>query len=94
MWSSKSDITEAMKVKLLRLYLGESEQRYFDSLSLSSECSVEDILKKMDKLWGSQYNAFTARFKLFHQQQTSTKTVDDFISRLTYIIRDCAFGNI
>ncbi len=48
----------------------------------------------MDKLWGSQDSIFSARFKFFHQQQTSTKTVDDFISRLTYTVRDCAFGNL
>ncbi len=93
MWSRKSDVTELQNVKLLRHYLGESGQRYFDSISFQPDCSVADVLKELDRLWGSQDSVFMARFKFFRQRQTPSETVDDFISRLTHTARACACGS-
>ncbi len=94
MWSAKSGVTGVQKVKLLRLYFGESGQRYFNFISFQSDCSVADVLKELDRLWGSQDNVFMVRFKFFRQSQAPSESVDDFISRLTHTARARAFGQI
>ncbi len=56
-------LTEVQKLKLLRLYLGDLGQSYFDARRLNEEPTLKDALRQLTKLWGSQDNIFAARHR-------------------------------
>ncbi len=60
--SSNCDLTEVMNVKFLRFNLCEPGERYFESLSLKSDCYVGSVLKDLGMLRSPQGSVFMACF--------------------------------
>ncbi len=49
-------MTEVLKLKLLRLLLGENGQTPFDARRLNEVSSLEDALKQLNSFWGTNDN--------------------------------------
>ncbi len=51
---------EVLKLKLLRLLLGEKRRTLFNARRLNEASSVEDALRQLNNLWGTNENIFAA----------------------------------
>ncbi len=52
---NSSTLTEVLKLKLLRLRLGENEQTLFDFRRLNEASSLEEALRQLNNFWGTAY---------------------------------------
>ncbi len=50
---NNSTLTEVLKLKLLRLLLGENGQITFDARRLSEASTLEDALRQLNNIWGT-----------------------------------------
>ncbi len=80
--NNAAPLTEILKPKLLGLYLGELGRSYYDARRLNKQSSLEDALKQLTKLWGSQDNIFAARHRFQLMRQLPNETVDAVLKRL------------
>ncbi len=53
-------LTEVLKLKLLRLILGENRQTSFGARRLNEASSIEDALRQLNNFWGTNGNIFAA----------------------------------
>ncbi len=87
-------LTEVPILKLLRLYLGDLGQYYFDARRLNEEATLEDALRQLTKPWGSQDNIIAARYRFQQMTQQPNETIDDFLNRLQQLVPSCDYKSI
>ncbi len=57
---NNATLTEVMILKLLRLILGENGQPSFERRQMKEASSLDDALKQLNSIWGTEDNFFTA----------------------------------
>ncbi len=57
---NNATLTEVMKLKLLGLLLGENGQPSFDRRRMNEVSSLDDALKQLNRMWGTEDNIFEA----------------------------------
>ncbi len=90
--NNAAPLTDVLKPKLLRLYLGELGQSYYDARRLKEQPSLKDALKQLTKLWGFQDNIFAARHRFQQMRQLPNETVDAFLNRLSQAVQSCDYS--
>ncbi len=72
---NKVSVPEAIKVKLLRLCLGEHGQTTFDTRRLDEATTLDDALIRLDSIWGTEDNTLTT------YPQPIQETAEEFLYR-------------
>ncbi len=72
---NNATLTEVLKLKLLRLLLGENGQPSFDRRRMNEASSQDDALKQLNSIRGTEDNFFTAF------NQPLNETVEDLLYR-------------
>ncbi len=72
---NNATLTEVMKLKLLRLLIGENGQRSFDTRRMNKASSLDDALEQLNRIWGTEDNIFTAYNRSLH------KLIEDLLYR-------------
>ncbi len=72
---NKVSVPEVIKVKLLRLCLGEHGQATFDTRQLNETTTLDDALMHLDSIWGTGDSTFTTYLQPHHE------TTEEFLHR-------------
>ncbi len=70
---NKVSVPELIKVKPLRLCLGEHGQATFDTRRLNEATTLDDALMHLDSIWGTRENTFPTYPQSLHE------TADEFL---------------
>ena len=89
-----SVLSASIKLKLLRAYLGEQGQTYYDSLVPDNSDSVETVLDLLAKHWGLRESVITARYKFTGRKQQPNESLEDYITALHKLGADCKYSGI
>ncbi len=72
---NNANLTEVLKLNLLRIFLGENGQPSFDRIRMNEASSLDDALKQLNRMWGTEANIFEVYDHPLH------KTNEDFYQK-------------
>jgi hypothetical protein len=86
----KSDV---VKINLLLTCLGPDGLEVYDTFDAADDATLEDVLEEFDRYWEPRSNVTMSRYKFFSSEQGS-KSVNEFVTSLKSLAKDCEFGDL
>lgn len=89
-----ADKKDEQKSSYFLLYIGQSGRDIYNTWSLATETPVETLFTKFSEYCQPKKNTIMARFRFNSRIQKENETVDQFVTELRLIAKECDYGDI